>query len=303
MNYITMTGAQFRDMVVAGAVLLEKNRQAVDALNVFPVPDGDTGTNMSMTMQSAVREIRNCPDNATLSEVADALSIGALKGARGNSGVILSQVFRGFSRAFKGASAMDGKLLAEALRMGTEAAYKAVMKPKEGTILTVSRVISDSVAPLAGQGANVYRIVDEIIRAGEAALADTPNLLPVLKEAGVVDSGGKGLLTIYRGFKLWLDGEEVEDYGELVHDAPAAVSETDSFSGENITQGYCTEFFIIHPRRTSARKRSITSATISAASATPWSWCTRATLSRCMCTPTRRARCCKWRCASAKSII
>lgn len=247
MNYVKMTGAQFRDMVIAGAVLLEKNRQAVDALNVFPVPDGDTGTNMSMTMQSAVREIRGCAAGATLTEVADALSIGALKGARGNSGVILSQILRGFSRAFKGAATLDGKLLSAALTMGAEDAYKAVMKPKEGTILTVSRVIAENVAVLAEQGANVYRVMDEILRAGEIALADTPNLLPVLKEAGVVDSGGKGLLTIYRGFKLWMDGEDIEDYGELVHDAPAEVSETDSFSGENIEYGYCTEFFIIHP--------------------------------------------------------
>ena len=118
MNYVKMTGAQFRDMMVAGAVLLEKNKQMVNALNVFPVPDGDTGTNMSMTMQSAVREMRACPDNATLTEVADALSIGALKGARGNSGVILSQIFRGFSRALKGAAMLDGKLFSEALTMG-----------------------------------------------------------------------------------------------------------------------------------------------------------------------------------------
>lgn len=241
-------GAQLREMIVAGATLLEKNKAVIDALNVFPVPDGDTGTNMSMTMQSAVHEIRALPENANVTQVADALSMGALKGARGNSGVILSQLFRGFSRAFKGAEFVDAELLSAALTKGSEAAYKAVMKPKEGTILTVSRVIAENVASLQLQGANVYRLMDEILSSGEKALADTPNLLPVLKEAGVVDSGGKGLLTIYKGFKLSLDGEEIENVlEEIAPEQP--VQETlnaDSFSGENITYGYCTEFFIIH---------------------------------------------------------
>ena len=240
-------GAQLRDMIIAGATLLEKNKAAIDALNVFPVPDGDTGTNMSMTMQSAVHEIRTLPESANATQVADALSMGALKGARGNSGVILSQLFRGFSRAFKGAEFVDAELLSAALTKGTEAAYKAVMKPKEGTILTVSRVIAENVASLQQQGANVYRLMDEMLASGEKALADTPNLLPVLKEAGVVDSGGKGLLTIYKGFKLSLDGEEIEAYEEVVAEQPAQeTSNIDSFSGENITYGYCTEFFIIH---------------------------------------------------------
>ena len=243
---VTIGGAQLRDMIIAGAVLLEKNKAAIDALNVFPVPDGDTGTNMSMTMQSAVREIRALPEDANATQVADALSMGALKGARGNSGVILSQLFRGFSRAFKGAAIVDAELLSHALTMGSEAAYKAVMKPKEGTILTVSRVIAESVEEHQQQGANVYRLMDVILEVGERALAETPKQLPVLKEAGVVDSGGKGLLTIYRGFKLSLDGEEVESYEELVSDKPAEIRNEDSFSGENIVYGYCTEFFIIH---------------------------------------------------------
>jgi len=240
-------GAQLRDMIIAGATLLEKNKATIDALNVFPVPDGDTGTNMSMTMQSAVHEIRTLPEGATATQVADALSMGALKGARGNSGVILSQLFRGFSRAFKGAEFVDAELLSAALTKGSEAAYKAVMKPKEGTILTVSRVIAENVAVLQQQGANVYRLMDEMLTSGEKALADTPNLLPVLKEAGVVDSGGKGLLTIYKGFKLSLDGEEIENYEDLVPEQPMQESvNLDVFSGENITYGYCTEFFIIH---------------------------------------------------------
>lgn len=255
---VTIGGAQLRDMIIAGAALLEKNKASIDALNVFPVPDGDTGTNMSMTMQSAVREIRALPETATATEVADALSMGALKGARGNSGVILSQLFRGFSRAFKGAVTVDAELLSRALTMGSEAAYKAVMKPKEGTILTVSRVIAEAVEARQQKGANVYRLMDVILETGERALAETPNQLPVLKEAGVVDSGGKGLLTIYRGFKLSLDGEEVESYEELVPEPAAEPVSEDSFSGENIVYGYCTEFFIVHlaPETTEAEIES-----------------------------------------------
>ncbi len=249
MNELTISGAQFRDMIVAGAALLERNRQAIDALNVFPVPDGDTGTNMTMTMQSAVRELRALPADATVSAVADALSMGALRGARGNSGVILSQLFRGFSRAFKGASVMDAPLLASALTMGSEAAYKAVMKPKEGTILTVSRMIAEDAAALAERGANVYRLMDAILESGERALAQTPDLLPVLKEAGVIDSGGKGLLTIYRGFKLSLDGDEIPDLPEQEAQeaaVPSAAAELEGVPEESIEFGYCTEFFIVH---------------------------------------------------------
>ncbi len=250
MNQLTISGAQFRDMIIAGAALLERNRQAIDALNVFPVPDGDTGTNMTMTMESAVRELRGLPEDADVSRVADALSMGALRGARGNSGVILSQLFRGFSRAFKGAATMDAALLSSALTMGSEAAYKAVMKPKEGTILTVSRMIAEEVAEMAGRGANVYRLVDVMIEAGERALAKTPDLLPVLKEAGVIDSGGKGLLTVYKGFKLSLDGDVLPDISEIVDEQETAVSsaaaEMEGIPEESIEFGYCTEFFIIH---------------------------------------------------------
>ena len=250
MNQLTISGSQFRDMIIAGAALLERNRQAIDALNVFPVPDGDTGTNMTMTMESAVRELRGLPEDADVSRVADALSMGALRGARGNSGVILSQLFRGFSRAFKGAVTMDAALLSRALTMGSEAAYKAVMKPKEGTILTVSRMIAEEVAEMADRGANVYRLVDVMIEAGERALAKTPDLLPVLKEAGVIDSGGKGLLTVYKGFKLSLDGDVIPDLPEMAEQEEPAISsaaaEMEGVPEESIEFGYCTEFFIIH---------------------------------------------------------
>lgn len=244
MKEITINGAMLKEMFLTGAALLEKNRAHIDSLNVFPVPDGDTGTNMSMTMQSAVREIK-AGSSETVSEVAAAASLGSLKGARGNSGVILSQIFRGFSRALDGAVEMDGAMLALALKAGTEAAYKAVMKPKEGTMLTVSRMIGETVSAKSAEGANVYKLVDIMVERGESALKQTPDLLPVLKEAGVVDSGGKGLLTIFRGFKMVLDGEEIDDLPIETAEAPSE----DVLTLEDvndITFGYCTEFFIIH---------------------------------------------------------
>ena len=243
LDTLTITGAQFRDMVFMGAALLEKNKALVDSLNVFPVPDGDTGTNMYMTMASAVQEIRSIPEDAPISRVADALSMGALRGARGNSGVILSQLFRGFSKACKGQETMDGQLLAKALDTGANAAYKAVMKPREGTILTVARACADKAMELAEREMNFYRILDEVIETGEIALAHTPELLAVLKEAGVVDSGGKGLMFIYHGFKLSLDGEEVDGYREtVVREQPAPVKKP-----KEELFGYSTEFMIVHP--------------------------------------------------------
>ena len=247
MNNTTINGALLKEMFLTGAALLEKNKAYVDSLNVFPVPDGDTGTNMSMTMQSAVKEIKACNGGSTVGEVAAAASLGALKGARGNSGVILSQIFRGFAKALKGCEEMDAELLANALRMGTESAYKAVMKPKEGTILTVSRMISTAVEGEFNQGANVFGLIDVMIESGEEALRQTPELLPVLKEAGVVDSGGKGLMTIYRGFKMVVDGDAIDDYvAEQQEAAPAEESDLSLEDVNDIKFGYCTEFFVIH---------------------------------------------------------
>ena len=245
MDGMKISGELLKDMIFTGAALLERNKALIDSLNVFPVPDGDTGTNMTMTMQSAIKEIKNA-DCTTVTCVADALSLGALKGARGNSGVILSQLFRGFSRALKGAEDMDAAMLANALSMGTEAAYKAVMKPKEGTMLTVSRMISDDAQQHVARGANVYSLLDAIVEEGERALLLTPDLLPVLKEAGVVDSGGKGLVTIYRGFKLALDGEEIGDFEE---EKAAPAIEEDVLTLEDVGEihfTYCTEFFVTH---------------------------------------------------------
>ncbi len=245
MDDMKINGALFKDMLVTGAALLEREKSLIDSLNVFPVPDGDTGTNMTMTMQSAIKEIKNA-NCATITCVADALSLGSLKGARGNSGVILSQLFRGFARALKDADEMDAQLFANALSMGTEAAYKAVMKPKEGTMLTVSRMISEAALLSAERGANIYNLVDVVMEEGEKALQLTPELLPVLKEAGVIDSGGKGLLAIYRGFKMVLDGEELGDYeGEAL--LPAVVEDVLTLEDlEEIRYTYCTEFFVNH---------------------------------------------------------
>ncbi len=245
MNEIKIGGALFKDMLMTGAALLEKKKSLIDSLNVFPVPDGDTGTNMSMTMHSAMKELKNI-ESDSVADVADAVSLGALKGARGNSGVILSQLFRGFSRALKEQQELDAPLLANALTMGMESAYKAVMKPKEGTMLTVSRMIADAAQEAVERGANVYAVIDAMIESGEKALALTPELLPVLKEAGVVDSGGKGLLTIYRGFKMAIDGEELDDY---VEEATISGPEEDNLSLDDVNDikfGYCTEFLIIH---------------------------------------------------------
>ena len=249
MENMTIGGAMLKEMFLTGAALLEKNRAYIDSLNVFPVPDGDTGTNMSMTMQSAVKEIQNCK-GTNVSDIAAAASLGALKGARGNSGVILSQILRGLARALSGKEEMAPENFAAALTTGTEAAYKAVMKPKEGTMLTVARMMAEAVTKEANEGANLYKLIDVMIDEGERALLLTPELLPVLKEAGVVDSGGKGLVTILRGFKMVIDGEEVDEY------VPAPQQNTAEITGneegadlealDDIEFGYCTEFFIIH---------------------------------------------------------
>lgn len=246
MDKVNINGATLRDMILTGAALLEKNKSLIDSLNVFPVPDGDTGTNMSMTMQGAAREVRAC-ESERVCDMASAAALGSLKGARGNSGVILSQILRGFAKALTNQNEMDSGMLALALTTGTEAAYKAVMKPKEGTMLTVARLMAERANELREEGANVYKMLDLMLERGEEALKQTPELLPVLKEAGVVDSGGKGLLTIFHGFKMALDGEDVDDYFEA---NAVSSEETEADIGledvEDIKFGYCTEFFIVH---------------------------------------------------------
>ena len=242
-------GLLFKEMLQSGAALLTQSREKVDALNVFPVPDGDTGTNMSQTINSAVREML-AKSSVSVGDIASDVARGALKGARGNSGVILSQILRGFANALAGAEDIDCALLIRALRAGADTAYKAVMKPKEGTILTVARVMAEDAERSLRDVTDVVEFFRAILKSGEEILKKTPDMLPVLKQAGVVDSGGMGLTVIYRGMLAALTGEPVE-VGVPAEGARAAmpgefVDDHDSL--EEITFGYCTEFIVSHPR-------------------------------------------------------
>ena len=239
-------GLLLREMVIAGEGLLEKNQEMVDALNVFPVPDGDTGTNMSLTMASATREI-NSKEYARADEAADALSKGALRGARGNSGVITSQLYRGFAKALKGVDKITPVQFAAALQRGAETAYKAVMKPKEGTILTVARTIAEEAVKQAEAAPEDYdALFNVILQSGEAILKRTPEMLPVLKQAGVVDAGGRGLLLIYTGYAAVLRGETLEEAAEEEAAAEAAVFVDDHDAIEEIKYPYHIRFQVKH---------------------------------------------------------
>ena len=196
-----ITGQMFRDGVISGANNIANSRQAVDALNIFPVPDGDTGTNMSMTIASAADEVKDLPDDVALCDVAKKTAGALLRGARGNSGVILSLIFRGFSKAFKGLEEAGGKDIARAFRAGTDAAYKAVMKPTEGTILTVVRCAAEAAENMAEINDDPMEVCVAALEAAKTALASTPELLPVLKQAGVVDAGGQGFLLVLQGME------------------------------------------------------------------------------------------------------
>ena len=235
-------------MLVAGANRLEANQQEVDELNVFPVPDGDTGTNMSLTVMSAAREVLKTDEDAGVEDVAKALSSGALRGARGNSGVIVSQLFRGMYRGLKETDEIDTAAWANAMRQGVETAYKAVMRPKEGTILTVARGMADAAVEVALEEDDVAELLKIVIARGAEVLDQTPEMLPVLKEAGVVDAGGKGLLYIYQGMYDSLIGEDTNH--ELMvgvkkaEEEKAPTQAQAAFSTEDITFGYCTEFII-----------------------------------------------------------
>ncbi len=251
----TINSTEFRKMVISGTRMLEINRAKVDALNVFPVPDGDTGTNMLLTMQSAVKEMNACSSNR-FQEICDAVSKGALRGARGNSGVITSQIFRGICSVIKDSKdTFDTRTFAKAMEAGTKIAYSAVATPKEGTILTVVRLMSESAVKLASKHKDFVDYLTALIEVGDEALAKTPELLPVLKKAGVVDSGGVGLMTIMRGFLAAISGDESAELGDIPFEATETKSEDDVF-GDNsdiinldlgdIEFAYCTEFFIVH---------------------------------------------------------
>ena len=250
----TINSTEFRKMILVGAKQLELNRAKVDALNVFPVPDGDTGPNMSLTMQSAVKELSLCQSN-TFSEICNSVSKGALKGARGNSGVITSQILKGICTVLgKQDKEVDVKTFAKAMEQGTKVAYGAVSVPKEGTILTVTRMMSEYAVKNAGKKKNFEEFFRDVLAEGDRALALTPELLPVLKKAGVVDSGGVGLMTIFKGFNAALTGEEVEEtVMEAVSDGDEGeFGDNSSIIGMDLGEiqyAYCTEFFIINLKK------------------------------------------------------
>lgn len=241
-----INGKLFADMIIQGAQNLSNNADLVDSLNVYPVPDGDTGTNMNLTMTSGREEVENNLSK-NIGELGKTFSKGLLMGARGNSGVILSQLFRGFCKNIESESEINSKLLAESFQAGVETAYKAVMKPIEGTILTVAKDAAQAAVEKANNTEDCIELMEYIIVKANESLENTPNLLAVLKEVGVVDSGGKGLLCVYEGFLKALKGEKVEakvaklDKDEFVHDEH-------DFHGvintEDIIYGYCTEMMV-----------------------------------------------------------
>lgn len=248
----SINGATFRKMILNGAKLLDANKAHVNELNVFPVPDGDTGTNMSMTMLSASREVSACSTN-NIPELCDAVAKGALRGARGNSGVILSQILKGMTSVLSGSSELSAKTFAKAFTAGTDIAYKAVTKPKEGTILTVIRAIAESAEKAAKKNVELKDFFAAVIEGGEAMLKQTPEMLPVLKKAGVVDAGGRGLLILLQGFLNVLLGQE-EDYNIEYDDSYKASSDSPydeqaHFNYNDLAEiefAYCTEFFIVN---------------------------------------------------------
>ena len=244
-----ITGQTLRDAILSGANNIANQRTRVDELNVFPVPDGDTGTNMSMTIGAARAELEAMPDSCTVAEASKTAASAMLRGARGNSGVITSLLFRGFSKALKDKTEASAADLAAALQQGVEAAYKAVMKPTEGTILTVSRLAAEKAAECTGM--EVPAMWDATLQAGQAALDDTPNLLPVLKKAGVVDAGGQGIMLIFEGMKQVFDGGEIIAGAEVAakpkvssEAAGKGVFADDLMKVEDIKNGYCTQFLL-----------------------------------------------------------
>ena len=244
MTLNTIDAALLQKMLLAGAKSIEAKKEYINELNVFPVPDGDTGTNMTLTIMSAAKEV-SAIENPTLETLAKAISSGSLRGARGNSGVILSQLFRGFTKEVKEHSEINVTVMANAFAKAVETAYKAVMKPKEGTILTVAKGGAERAAELVSETEDLVYFGAEVIKRMEEVLAYTPELLPVLKEAGVVDSGGQGLLEVIKGGYDAMLGKEVDF--EIV---PASTGVKGNVSSENIATadikfGYCTEFIVM----------------------------------------------------------
>ncbi|MFN2746188.1 DAK2 domain-containing protein [Bacillus sp. z60-18] len=249
MSIRTLDGKAFADMVLYGAHHLSQNASVVDALNVFPVPDGDTGTNMNLSMTSGAKEVEQI-DTAHIGKVAAGLSKGLLMGARGNSGVILSQLFRGFGKSIEQKSEINAKEFAAAFQAGVDTAYKAVMKPVEGTILTVAKDAAKKAVLTAQTENDVTSVMEAVVSEAAASLDRTPELLPVLKEVGVVDSGGKGLLCVYEGFLASLKGEKLSDQKAALPSLDDLVSAEhhknaqSHMNTEDIEFGYCTEFMV-----------------------------------------------------------
>ena len=236
-----ITAADFRQMIMSAAAAIENNRQVLNEMNVFPVPDGDTGINMSMTINAADKALAPLKAEA-VSAVADTAASALLRGARGNSGVILSLLFRGFSKACAGKAELDAKAFAEALKSGVDAAYRAVMKPAEGTILTVSRLAAEAALACAEDTADLEEIFASAITAANAALADTMNVNPVLKKAGVVDAGGKGWVIVLEAMEASLKGEQIERTSPSEDTSEAAVF--GDIESEEIVFAYCTEYIV-----------------------------------------------------------
>ena len=233
-------GLHLKNMIISGANNLENNKNLVNSLNVFPVPDGDTGTNMSLTMNSAVREINKSKDLG-VNLIADLAANGSLMGARGNSGVILSQIFRGFAKALKNVEEIDTSALADALMEGSNTAYKAVMKPTEGTILTVIRESAEFGIKIAKNSSDATDFLGKVIDKANETLSRTPDMLPILKQAGVVDAGGKGLIFILKGMHQYLVSETVIQLSEEIEEEQEEAAKP---LYDDIAFGYCTEFFI-----------------------------------------------------------
>jgi hypothetical protein len=248
MELVKLTGKDFKDMIAAGQAHLAQNTEYVNSLNVFPVPDGDTGTNMNLTFSSGAKAVKE-NTNTEIGKIGQSLSKGLLMGARGNSGVILSQLFRGFSKSIESKSEINTTEFAQAFQAGVDSAYKAIMKPVEGTILTVARESAEAGKRKAKTTDNIIEVMEEILSAAKVSLDNTPELLAVLKEVGVVDSGGQGLVYVYEGFLSSLTGEEIQvveepDLDELVRAEHHRGAVHDAMSAEEIEFGFCTEIMI-----------------------------------------------------------
>lgn len=243
MATMTIDAKLLSKMFLAGAANIEAKKEYINELNVFPVPDGDTGTNMSLTIMAAAKEV-SALESIQMDTLAKAISSGSLRGARGNSGVILSQLFRGFTKAIRDTEEIDVLALANALDKARETAYKAVMKPKEGTILTVARGIAEKALELADSVEDLEEFIPQVLEYAEEVLAQTPEMLPVLKEAGVVDSGGQGLLEVLNGAYDAFLGKEI-DYSQIQPGASVNPTKISAETNAEIKFGYCTEFIIL----------------------------------------------------------